>query len=85
MQTQRVMTELTPNTAQESLPRTIIHDILRSDYLPPAEKEFDRVSDEVSTVAGGGIETVAQTLRSTIYHLYSSPTLLHHRVAEPVP
>ncbi|KAL2043494.1 hypothetical protein N7G274_003801 [Stereocaulon virgatum] len=77
MQTQRVMAELTSNTAQESLPRTIIHDILRSDYLPPTEKEFDRVSDEVGTVAGAGIETVAQTLRSTIYHLYSNPTLLH--------
>lgn len=76
------MTELTSNTANEGLPPTIIHDILRSDNLPPAEKEFNRVSDEVDTITGAGLETVAQTLRFTIYYLYSNPTLLHRLRSE---
>jgi cytochrome P450 len=49
----------------------------RSDILPPAEKELSRVSDEVDTITGTGLETVAQTLCFTIYCLYSNPTLLH--------
>lgn len=71
------MTELRSNAANEGLPRTIIHDILRSDNLPLAEKEFNRVSDEVDTITGAGLETVAQSLRLTVFYLYSNPTLLH--------
>lgn len=70
------MTELTSNTADERPPYSIIHDIFQSDNLPPAEKEFNRVSDEVDTITGAGLETVAQTLRFTVYYLYSNPTIL---------
>ena len=34
------------------------------------------MSDEVDTITGAGVETVAQTLRFTVYYLYSNPTLL---------
>lgn len=71
------MTEITSDTANVTRPRTIIHDILRSDSLPAAEKEFDRVSDEVDTVTDAGLETVAQTLRFTVYYLYRDHTLFH--------
>ena len=68
------MTELTSKTANERRPRTIVHDMLQSDNVPAAEKEFNRVSDEIDTITGAGLETVAQTLR---FIVYSNPTLLH--------
>lgn len=76
-QTRQIMTELTSKIANERLPRTIVHDILQSDNLPAAEKEFYRMSDEIDTITGAGLETVAQTLRFIVYYLYSNPTLLH--------
>ena len=71
------MNEINSNATNEISPSTIIHAILQADDLPPAEAELNRVSDEVSTITGAGLETVAQTLRFTVYHLYSNPTLLH--------
>lgn len=50
---------------------TIVHGILKSD-LPPAEKEFSRIHDEVSTVSGAAFETSAQTLRVLLYHIYNN-------------
>ena len=77
MQTQQIMSEIKSNTTNESSPSTIVHAILEADNLPPAEAELNRVSDEVSTITGAGLETVAQTLRFTIYHLYTKPPLRH--------
>ena len=77
MQTQQIMTEIHSNTVNENLPRTIIHDIFQADNLPTAEKDFYRVNDEVDTITGAGLETVAQTLRFIVYHLYSNSIFLH--------
>ena len=71
------MTEIHSNTVNENLPRTIIHDILRADNLPSAEKNFSRVNDEVVTITSAGFETVAQTLRFIVYHVYSNSIVLH--------
>ena len=76
------MTEIHSNTVDGNFPRTIVHDILRADNLPPAEKDFSRVNDEVDTVTGGGLETVAQTLRFIVYHLYNNSILLRRLRAE---
>ena len=71
------MKAIDSNTVNKDLPRTIIHEILRAENIPPSEKEFNRVSDEVDTTTGAGLETVSQTLRFIVYYLYSNPTLLH--------
>ncbi|KAF3404731.1 Trichodiene oxygenase [Talaromyces pinophilus] len=54
---------------------TIVHAILTSD-LPPAEKEFGRIHDEVSTVSGAAFETSAQTLRVLLYYIYNDANIL---------
>ena len=71
------MSEIKSNTTKERSPSTIVHAILQADNLPPTEAELNHVSDEVSTITGAGLETVAQTLRSTLYYLYTNPPLLH--------
>ena len=78
MQTQQIMSEIHSKTTNESSPSTIIHAILQADDLPPAEADLNRVNDEVSTITGAGLETVAQTLRFTVYHLYTNPPPLLH-------
>ena len=71
------MNEIASNANDTTQPHTLIHDILQSDHLPSVEKEFNRVSDEVDTITGAGLETVALTLRLTVYYLYSDPAILH--------
>jgi len=53
----------------------MIHAIVYSD-LPPAEKTFDRVLEEVMTVAGAGFETTASALRLILYHVYTNNQIL---------
>jgi cytochrome P450 len=60
---------------------TLIHTILRSN-LPPEEKTFGRLSDELSTVLGAALETTAQTLRVALYYVYSNRSILDHLRAE---
>ena len=71
------MSEINSNKTNETSPSTIVHALLQAEDLHPAEAELNRVSDEVRTITGAGLETVAQTLRFTVYYLYSNPTLLH--------
>ena len=80
MQTQQIMTEVDSDIINKN--RTIVHEILQADNLPPVEKTFNRVNDEVDTITGAGLETVAQTLRLIIYYLYTDSKLLHHLRAE---
>lgn len=65
----------------DQLGRTIVHEILDSN-LPPAEKTLERISDELSTVAGAAFETAAHTTRVILYHLYSNPSMLARLRAE---
>lgn len=60
-------------TTQE---RTIVHEILES-KLPPHEKTFLRVFEEVSTVTGAGFETTASALRLIFVNLFSNIEILH--------
>lgn len=62
-------------------PRTLVHEIVQS-KLPPTEKSFKRVFDEVSTTTGAGFETTAAVLRIAGFHIYSSPTILQRLRAE---
>ncbi|KAI0394396.1 trichodiene oxygenase [Xylariaceae sp. FL0594] len=54
---------------------TMIHEIAYSD-LPPAEKAFERVFEEVATVTGAAYETTATTLRLIIYHIFTDDEIL---------
>lgn len=59
----------------DKIKSTLIYSIAHSD-LPPAEKTFDRIFEEVATVTGAGFETISNTLRLILYHVYSSDEIL---------
>ncbi|KAF4633285.1 hypothetical protein G7Y89_g4836 [Cudoniella acicularis] len=65
----------------EKAPRTIVHEMLDSG-LPPAEKTFARVFDDVATVTGAGFETTASVLRLIIFHVFSNPETLQRLRSE---
>lgn len=76
------MNEISSNTTNRTHSRTIIHAVLWSSGLRDAENEVSRVSDEVDTIAGAGLETSTQTLRFTAYHSHPyTPLLPTHRTA----
>ncbi|KAF3059810.1 Trichodiene oxygenase [Daldinia childiae] len=56
-------------------PRTLVHEIMQS-KLPPSEKSFARVFDDVSTTTGAGFETTAAVIRIAAFHVYSNPKIL---------
>lgn len=53
----------------------MIHAIASSD-LPPAEKTFERVFEEVMTVTGAAFETTASALRLILFHVYNNDEIL---------
>lgn len=62
-------------------PRTLVHEIVQS-RLPPPEKSFERIFDEVSTTTGAGYETTGFVMRIAIFHIYSNPKILQELRAE---
>lgn len=62
-------------------PRTLIHEIVQSN-LPPPEKSFGRIFDEVSTTTGAGFETTAAVIRIAAFHIYDDPKILQLLRAE---
>lgn len=61
--------------SDETTPRTIVHEIMDS-KLPAAQKETERVFEDVSTVAGAGFETTGSALRLVLFHVFSNPDIL---------
>ncbi|KAG8161577.1 hypothetical protein KVR01_008564 [Diaporthe batatas] len=61
--------------SDKSAGETMIHAIVYSD-LPPAEKTFDRVLEEVMTVTGAAFETTASALRLILFHVYTNEEIL---------
>lgn len=53
----------------------MVHAIVKSD-LPPAEKSFQRIHEEVATVTGAGFETSANALRLILFHVYTNDAIL---------
>ncbi|KAK8017144.1 hypothetical protein PG991_008220 [Apiospora marii] len=66
---------------EEESRRTIVHEIMDS-KLPPAEKKFERVMFDVTTVTGAGNETTAGVLRLIMYHVFANPAILRRLRAE---
>lgn len=64
------------DTKDEDNSETLIQTILKSKQLPPSEKTFDRVLNEVDAVTSAGIETVGQTLRLTCFHIFDNPEIV---------
>lgn len=62
-------------------PRTIVNEIVES-KLPPAEKKFHRVFDDVATITGAGFETMASVLRLIFFHVFSNVDILRRLRAE---
>ncbi|KAI1137268.1 cytochrome P450 [Hypoxylon sp. FL0543] len=55
--------------------RTIVHEILDS-KLPPQDKSFQRVFEDVSSVSGAGLETTGNVLRLIFFHVFSNTEIL---------
>ncbi|KAK6844451.1 hypothetical protein PG995_014561 [Apiospora arundinis] len=69
-----------PDTKEDSS-RTIVDEIIHS-KLPPAEKRFERVMNDVTTATGAAFETTAGVLRLTVYHVFSDQDILRRLRAE---
>lgn len=53
----------------------MVHAICNSD-LPPSEKTFERIFEEVATVTGAAFETTANVLRLILFHIYTNERIL---------
>ncbi|ROW17019.1 hypothetical protein VPNG_01431 [Cytospora leucostoma] len=62
-------------------PRTLVYEIVQS-KLPPPEKSFERVFEEMSTTTGAAFETTAAVIRIAAFHIYSNPEILQKLRAE---
>ncbi|AEO69909.1 uncharacterized protein THITE_2057681 [Thermothielavioides terrestris NRRL 8126] len=73
--TREVLAAATSPNSESKLQNTLVHAIVNSD-LPASEKTYQRVCDEVTTVAVAGFESTASALRLILYHVFSSDTIL---------
>jgi cytochrome P450 len=62
-------------------PRTLVREIVQS-KLPPSEKSFERIFEEMSTTTGAGFETTAAVIRIAAFHIYSDLKILQKLRAE---
>lgn len=53
----------------------MVYEIIHSN-LPPAEKTFDRILEELATVTGAAFETTANILRLVLYHVFTNDEVL---------
>lgn len=60
---------------------TVFHQLLKSNLLLP-EKELARVWQDASSLVGGGVETISNTLCVIIVHLLQNPQQMSTLVAE---
>lgn len=54
---------------------TLVYEIVRSN-LPPAEKEFGRIIDDIQTVNGAAFDTTSNAMRLIFYHVFSNDEIL---------
>lgn len=59
----------------------LVHEIVQS-KLPPSEKSFERIFEEISTTTGAGFETTAAVIRIAVFHIYSDLKILQKLRAE---
>ncbi|ROW10899.1 hypothetical protein VPNG_05365 [Cytospora leucostoma] len=73
--TRDTLTAIASPSPSEVTQSTMAYDIINSN-LPPAEKTFDRIFEEIATVTGAAFETTASTLRLIIFHVFSNKHIL---------
>ena len=56
--------------------RTIFHELINSEHLPPAEKGTIRVIQEAGAMVGAGGESTSQVLTAMTYCLLANPDKL---------
>ena len=56
--------------------RTIFHELINSEILPPREKETIRVIQEAGAMVGAGGESTSQVLTALTYALIANPDKL---------
>ncbi|KAI1325095.1 trichodiene oxygenase [Xylariaceae sp. FL0255] len=61
--------------------QTIVHEIVRS-KLPPRDKAFKRVFEDVASVSGAGFETVGAVLRLICFYVFDNSDILQKLRAE---
>lgn len=61
--------------------RTVFDDLLDSD-LPPAEKDLERLSQESQLIVGAALDTTANALNATLFHLLNTPSAASKLKAE---
>ena len=76
VQIRKIMEANKAGTLEEKGHKTMFHELLSTDILPPTEKTEGRLRDEVQTTVAAGTETVAHTLRVITYHLCTKPHML---------
>jgi len=59
----------------EKYKTTMVHAIVHTD-LPPSEKTFERIFEEVATVTRAAFETTTNVLRLIFYHVYINKKVL---------
>lgn len=69
------MAALASSSPDDNVQNSLFHSIVHSN-LPPADKAFNRVYEEVATVTSAGFETTASTLRLILYHVYANEEIL---------
>lgn len=62
-------------------PRTLVHEIVQS-RLPPQEKTFERIFNDIATTAGAAYETTSAVMRIAGFHIYNQPEILRRLRAE---
>ncbi|KAJ4983198.1 cytochrome P450 [Stagonosporopsis vannaccii] len=67
--------------AKETEQRTVFDDLLDSD-LPPAEKDLERLSQESQLIVGAALDTTANALNATLFHLLASAPAVKKLKAE---
>lgn len=69
------MDNLTSPSPSEISQNTMAYDIVKSD-LPPGEKTFNRIFEEIATVTGAAFETSASAIRLILFHVYTNTSIL---------
>lgn len=62
-------------SSDEKVVNSMVHTIVHSN-LPPEDKTFERVFEEVATATGAAFETTANVLRLILFHIYSNDEIL---------
>ncbi|KAL9622226.1 MAG: hypothetical protein Q9160_003409 [Pyrenula sp. 1 TL-2023] len=69
------MAAASSSSSDNKVQNTMVHAIVHSG-LPPADKTFERVFEEVATVTGAGFETTGNAMRLILYHVYTDDEIL---------